>query len=155
MSIADERDLRPLSEVHFFSNDKEMHELFESLGCKTAQDVIELGDTGLAAKGFSIERIRDICANMAGAGFGITCFVPPTRYCHVHGGIGGLQDNQRARHQESLNLISRDLNIKEKTTIELIEAARRNPDKLKAADMLRGRELPEDLLEYGKELLAL
>lgn len=154
MSIADERDLRPLSEVHFFSNDKEMHELFEQLGCKTAQDVIELGDTGLASAGFSIDRIRDICMNMAGAGFGITCYVPPTRYCHVHGGIGGLQDNQLGRHQDGLHRISRELNIKEKTTVELIESARRNPDKLKAADMLRGRELPEDLLEYGKELLA-
>jgi hypothetical protein len=89
-------------------------------GAGTARDVIGLGCTGLAfarADSMPLEKvIAELIfarSHMAGAGFGIPCYVPPTQFCLIHNTIGGLQPNQVPRHPEGLNFCSRALTREE------------------------------------------
>jgi hypothetical protein len=85
-------------------------------GACIAQDVIDLGCTGLVHARKTGAAVADVAfarSHMAGAGFGIPCYVPPTRFCLVHNTIGGLQPNQKPRHQDGLDLCSRELTPEE------------------------------------------
>lgn len=103
--------------------------IFLDRGARTAQDVIDLGCTGLVGtpvdtsipdayrllykENSPVAQIAFARGRMAGAGFGIPCYVPPTRFCLVHNTVGGLQPNQAGRHPEGLNLCSRPLTLEE------------------------------------------
>lgn len=103
--------------------------IFLDRGARTAQDVIDLGCTGLVGapvdmsipdehrllykENSPVAQIAFARGRMAGAGFGIPCYVPPTQFCFVHNTVGGLQPNQAGRHPEGLNLCSRPLTLEE------------------------------------------
>ncbi len=95
---------------------KNIIQILSDRGARTAQDVIDLGCTGLVGakrSGAAVLDVRDVRSNMAGAGFGLPCYVPPTRYCLVHNTIGGLQPGQKPRHSEFVDLCSRPLTPEE------------------------------------------
>jgi hypothetical protein len=147
-------DTRPIEEINFALDmpDSEnararVREVFLKVGCKTADDAAEVGCTGLAAAGFSIEDSVFVRQHMAGAGFGLTCFVPQSRFCLVHNVIGGLQENQDQRHPEMVDKISRELTTKERGHVELIESSRRIEGRKNVMDALAGRKLPTDFSE--------
>jgi hypothetical protein len=153
-------DTRPLTEMSFAAHVAEpertvrterLRAIFAACGCKTAEDVIAVGCTGLAKAGLSVEEIRFVRENMAGAGVGLTCFVGMDRYCLAHEVIGGLQEGQAQRHPEFVAQISRPLTPQEQFKVDLVERAQRvrgktMADKLvDAGDLLSGRMLPDDL----------
>jgi hypothetical protein len=122
-------------------------------GAKIAQDVIELGCTGIAKHGANAEQIKRLRAGLAGSGLGLPCYVGPDRYCLAHETIGGLQEGQRQRHPEHVAAISRELAANERAHVAVIEAARRQGGKGAAVEALTGRRTSEDFLqEVGREL---
>lgn len=160
MILPDPVDSRPLSEVEFAWNVSDpqeraekatrVREILGKCGASTAQDAIDLGCTGLAKHGVSIEDSRFVRDHMAGARFSLTCFVPPTLHCLVHETSGGLQvknlanEAQEQRFAEMVPQISRELLSTESAHIQLIEHAMRMETREKEAkEMLRGHKLPE------------
>lgn len=122
-------------------------------GAVIAQDVIELGCTGIAKHGANVDQIRRLRAGLAGSGLGLPCYVGLDRYCLAHETIGGLQDGQRQRHPEQVAAISRELAPNERAHVAVVEAARRQGGKGAAGDALTGRRTNEDFLqEVGREL---
>lgn len=109
-----------------------MRALFLKLGVQTAQDVIDRGCTGLYAawpahidRDTRIQGLQEVRQNMGGAGFGVTCYVGPDRYCLVHQTIGGLQQGQTQRHPDQVANISRDLTPLERGHMAVVESVRR------------------------------
>jgi len=124
--------------------------LLASAGAKTGQDVIDLGCTGLVGAGTSIQDAIFVRENMAGAGFGLTCYVGPDRYCLVHETIGGLQTDkkQEPRHVEHLGKVSRELTPEERAHVGIVESARR----VKAREGINKREDAREILNEGLPL---
>jgi hypothetical protein len=137
-----------------------VRETLQRCGVKLAQDIGDVGCSGLAAQGISIEDSKRILLGLAGSGCGLVCYVPVDRFCLVHGGVGGLQVNQASRHIEHVPSISRDLTPSEKLKVELVESARRirarsTGDRiLDTADALSGRKVPDDLLGRAEAILG-
>lgn len=131
-------DRRPVDEIPFAQDPKlpseererrqaRIREIFKACGCQIAEDIVQLGCTGLTALASTGSPIRymggapgsgDDCIfvreNMTGSGIGLPCYVPPDRFCLVHNVVGGLQAGQALRHPESLLLCSRDLTDEER-----------------------------------------
>jgi hypothetical protein len=156
-------DTRPIDEMPFGSGAsdpravaKAVRETLHRCGVNVAREIEELGCTGASAKGLTTTQIAELRVGLAGGGVGLTCFVPPTRYCLAHSTIGGLQLGQAARFSEEIAKISRDLSPRERGHVELIEASRRvrggdlNERLLKTTDALSGRDLPPGV-EHAEE----
>lgn len=148
-------DTRSIDEMPFGSGAedqqgaaKTVRDMLRKCGVSIAHEIEELGCTGASAKGLMITEIYALRMGLAGGGVGLTCFVPPTRYCLAHSTIGGLQVGQASRFTEEIEKISRDLSPRERGQIELTEAARRvrggdmSERLMKTADALGGRDLP-------------
>jgi hypothetical protein len=121
-------------------------------GATIAQDVIDLGCTGIAGNGANVEQIKKLRAGLAGSGLGLPCYIGPDRYCLAHETIGGLQEGQAQRHAQHVAAVSRELAPNERSHVAVIEAARRT-GKSRAAEALTGRRTGEDFLqEVGREL---
>lgn len=121
-------------------------------GVEKAGDINTLGCTGAAKAKLTIEAIANLRLDLAGSGFGLPCFVPPSRYCLAHNTIGGLQDGQKAHHEEMVESISRELTPEEKGHMVLTEAARhaRGDERmLDAHGALTGFELPKGFEKEG------
>jgi hypothetical protein len=129
--MIDERDERLLSEVKFAQDPKLtfeeresrnslLHDWLGELGCETAQDVIDLGCTGVSTK-LSVDQARFIREHMTGAGFGLPCYVPKHRFCLVHNTIGGLQEGQLARYPQRVEIVSRSLSKDERAKSAAVE----------------------------------
>jgi hypothetical protein len=139
-----ERDERPLDEIQFaidgLSQDREVdtgriRDLLRFIGVSIAQDIIDLGCTGLTEAiqdrngqpgrcvwmlgKTAIEIATWVRERMAGSICGLPCYVPPNRYCLVHDTIGALQLDgnldgiQQVRHPEGISLCSRELTDEE------------------------------------------
>ena len=143
--MSGERDERPLAEIQFAGDwhDPEIrHAACEivrsalaSAGVAVAQDIVDLGCTGLIARlPVSIEGGREVAArfvraNMAGSICGLPCYVPPDRFCLVHNTIGALQlvgnvdGPQRNPHPEGVALCSRELTDEERKQAGIMAAA--------------------------------
>jgi hypothetical protein len=138
-----ERDERPLAEIQFAMEvqgldtranaSQAVRAAFAICGVKVAQDIIELGCTGLvlqlrhdAATGLqspgdlewtrkAVQTATFVRQHMAGSICGLPCYVPPDRFCLVHNIPGALQLHgnmdgpQLARHPEGIPLCSRGL----------------------------------------------
>lgn len=134
-----------------------VREILLRAGARHADDIAWLGCTGLygalRACGDSHEEalanVRFVRANIAGAGIGLTCYIDREHYCEAHETIGGLEDNQKARHTEHASAISRDLTPSERGHVVLVNAARRAKGadkKARAFQYLTGEELPPDFV---------
>lgn len=122
-----ERDERTLDEINFTMDGDPrvsvsfvpVRAILRAAGADTAQDILDLGCTGLTAALAEkdvhwLDDTRKVCSGMAGAGFGLTCYVPPTRFCLVHNVIGALEPGQESKHIEGLPLCSRELTDEER-----------------------------------------
>lgn len=143
--------------------------LLERAGIETGQQIMDQGCTGLYKRllekklfdnpAAAQERARWVHLNLGGSGLGLTCYVPLTRYCLVHGVIGGLQEEQASQFADQVPLMSRELEPKEKGHVAFIEAARRRggadtTESMQAAkEMLAGRKIPDDvpIVSWGGE----
>lgn len=135
--------------------------LFRDLGCQIAQDVADLGCTGLSTKAkMSVGAIAEIRNDMAGSGVGITCFVPGHLFCLAHNTIGALQPGQAQRYPEALPSITRPLTPQEEVSVRLIEKTQRIKSSGKSrlvdsVDMLSGRGIsPADLEDEDGVVVA-
>jgi len=149
MAPVDPPDTRLLEEIHFaWSRGDEVaarvRGILMKAGAHTGQDVIDLGCTGLVGTGTTIEDAIFVRENMGGAGFGLTCYVGPDRYCLVHETIGGLQTDkkQEPRHVEHLEKVSRELTSEERQHVGIVESARR----VKAREGINKRESAREAL---------
>ena len=142
-----ERDERPLAEIAFDCS--EMRELFAICGVVVAQDIIDLGCTGLVQHLRTLpvypDRLLSIVGRdrsaphwlslamltqgrMSGSICGLPCYVPKDRFCLVHNTIGGLQTTgnvdgpQATHHPEALPLMSRELTPEEQQQVGGIKA---------------------------------
>lgn len=164
-------DKRPIDEMTFGLEAPEderaavadgVRQLLQECGCKTAEDIVKLGCTGVAehwmrelaasdvsetAADVAISAGQRLRLGLAGGGVGLPCFVAPDRYCLIHETIGGLQDGQLQRHAEFAEAISRELTPVERNRMKLTEVARRrhagslSDTTTAAANALGGRDL--------------
>lgn len=160
MNWTDDRKLETLT---FGNGDPmitaEMRTRFKNLGVEIAEDIGNLGCTGVFAglatghdAARCIEVARDMRAKMGGAGIGLTCFVPPDRFCLVHNTIGGLEKGQMCNHAAVIGAISRELTDAERGHVQYVEAARRTRGKNTTDRMLTTMDqLMGDLLPAGVE----
>lgn len=140
---------RTIEEMPFEGGDR-ARELLHRCGVKVASDIEQLGCTGAAKAGLTVEEIGELRLGIAGGGFGLPCYVDINRFCLAHNTIGGLQEQQVQRYLDYVGMVSRDLTPEEKGRIELIEAARRK-DQGKSmverlgstGDILRGRTMAD------------
>lgn len=145
---------RTIGEMAFEGGDV-TRALLQRCGVKLARDIEQLGCTGAAAAGLSIEEISELRIGLAGGGTGLPCFVDITQFCLAHNTIGGLQDGQEQHHRDHVEEVSRDLTPAERGRVELIEAARRKQGKslderlVATGDILSGRELPDGFESAG------
>jgi hypothetical protein len=117
------------------------------VGVRIAQDIINLGCTGIVGRGVSVDDTKRVRMGLAGSGVGLPCYVGSDLFCLVHEVIGGLQDGQAQRHANFVRMLSRALAPAEIVHRELIDGARRQRgDSRDASDMLSGRKLPTDFL---------
>jgi hypothetical protein len=108
-----------------------------AVGIREAQDIINLGCTGLVLaimkeddKGsiLTCEHAKWIRENMGGSLCGLPCYVPSHLFCHVHNTIGGLQEScnkdgpQRNPYPEALKFISRELTTEEGGKLQGVKA---------------------------------
>lgn len=130
--MSDDRDVRPLGVIPFAQDPKLSHEERESRAqrvydllveahCGTPQDVIDQGCTGIS-RNLELHEARFVRENMTGAGFGLPCYVPNTRFCLVHDTIGGLQEGQTQAYPERANGISRELTDDERKRVGAVAA---------------------------------
>lgn len=124
---------RSLNEIPFMSPiADQVRNILGTAGCKTDNDIVNLGCTGLVYKlahnsALTIssnalamaERVR---SNMDGSGCGLPCYVPPTLFCRVHNTIGGLQVGQVQHNPEGVPLCSRELNAEESLHVKAVQA---------------------------------
>lgn len=177
-----ERDERPLDQIQFAADvgDPEIRwrrclivrSQFRGFGVKTAQDIVDLGCTGLGLK-IAEQRSNDkvlqvarfIREHMAGSICGLPCYVPPDRFCLVHNTIGGLQLQgnvdgvQQNPHPEGVALCSRELTDEEKKHAAVVqkkidEHAKRLAGEVDAAVTADEHEQPEPLRDRGMPLFA-
>ena len=117
-------DDRPLDEIPFHDLGQDMlppeevREFLRSCGALTAQQVAELGCTGTYALSTLTvdERIRfsqKVRQSLAGVGIIMTCYVPDSLYCLIHGCVGGLQPQQKQQFAEALPSMTRELHPNE------------------------------------------
>lgn len=116
--------------------------LFDKCAVKTRGDIEELGCTGCASFGLSIDDIQFLRIGLAGSGVGLPCFVPPDRYCLAHGVSGGLQDGQTARWTEHVEKVARPLTPGEAAHDKLVTAARKSEREHGAHSLLHGHTMP-------------
>jgi hypothetical protein len=136
-----ERDERPLSEIQFALGDPNagskattVREILQDCGVKVAQDLIDLGCTGLIVKldelllaEGGIAEAQFVRANMGGSICGLPCYVPSDRFCLVHNTVGGLQSTgnkdgpQRNPHPRGLARCSRELTADERAKISGVQ----------------------------------
>ena len=102
-----------------------LREVLEACGVAVAEDIARLGCTGLFDHGHDLPTIQFVRRNLAGSGVGLTCFVPPTRYCLGHDTIGGLQEGQACAYESSVEGISRPLTKEEAEHMGIVERVRR------------------------------
>lgn len=128
-------------------------------GCKTVGDIATLGCTGIVHHGYTQADAQFVREKVAGSGVGLTCFVPPDRYCLVHETVGGLQEGQAARYDSTS--ISRELTAAERAKFAFVEHARRVVGPTSAArmaavrDLLGGRKgIPDDTRDDLRRLLV-
>jgi hypothetical protein len=153
-------DKRLVDEIPFAMGNSEqeraqadVRDTFKKAGCVTGDDIALVGCTGLAALGYDVTHITWIRKNMGGSGIGLTCFVPPTRFCFVHNTIGGLEDGQPQRNAEFVDKISRELSPAERTKVSFMDKVRRLKGKSKhetlelMKDVLGGKTMPDEVLE--------
>lgn len=126
-------DTRPLQSLTFALDDPpevreanaaRVRDILERAGVRVADDIAALGCTGLARTAV-LEECDFVRAHIAGAGVGLTCFVPPTRFCLVHDTIGGLQPKQVARSVDMIEKVSRPLTVEEERKVAVMEEIRR------------------------------
>jgi hypothetical protein len=157
--MEDKPDLRSIEEIPFLEHTGDVRRILKAAQLITADQVIQAGCTGLVASLYrvhpgqytvqpfcAIDPIRDatiVRKNMGGAGFGLPCYVPPTRFCFVHNIIGGLQQGQEARYFESVPLCSRELTEEEQKHAAAVNA-KIMQDGLKEAAAHFGVESCED-----------
>lgn len=98
--------------------------LLRRCGVKTGADIETLGCTGASAHGLAIDDITILRLGIAGGGIGLPCFVPPSLFCLAHNTIGGLQEGQKALHEQATPLVSRVLTLQEKGQVAYMEAIR-------------------------------
>jgi len=170
--MSKERDERPLAEIRFAQDvtisgveaETTIRTYFERIGVKVAQDIIDLGCTGLVSKlretsiapGSSWDTAQYIRRNMSGSICGLPCYVPRDRFCLVHNTIGGLQTAgntdgpQAPRYSEVLTLMSRDLTSEEQRTVAIIAAKLAADAKAKALADYGAEEIeePTDAIHY-------
>jgi hypothetical protein len=130
-----DRDERPLDEIQFAIDApederslvaEETQRVFRLAGVKVAQDIIDLGCTGLTLA-TSLSDAQRIMPYMSGSICGLPCYVPPDRFCLVHNTIGALQIRgnvdgaQQVRHPEGVLLCSRELTEEECMKFGLIQ----------------------------------
>lgn len=153
-------DKRLVDEIPFAMGNPEqeraqadIRDTFKKLGCKDGDDIARVGCTGLASAGYDVNWIQWIRENMAGSGIGLTCFVPPSRFCFVHNTIGGLQEDQEQHHAEHVEKISRELAPAEKAKVAFVENVRRLKGRSKSEtlqmmqDALKGKQIPQEVLQ--------
>lgn len=149
-----ERDERPLAEIRF-AQDKDtpgteetVRAVFALVGVKVAQDIIDLGCTGLCCK-TTLADAQLLRQSMAGSICGLPCYVPRDRFCLVHNTIGGLQatgnkdGSQMNPHPEGLALCSRELTVVERATLSGVEAFISNEGLKEAAEHFGAEKLQE------------
>jgi hypothetical protein len=163
MAPVDPPDTRLLEEIPFASDVRDVEArklvvarvlgILKAAGAETGQDVIDLGCTGLGGVEAGINDAIFVRENMAGAGFGLTCYVGPDRYCLVHETIGGLQTDKRQepRHVGYLAQVSRELTEAERQHVGIVESARR----VKAREGINKRETAREILNEGPQGLPL
>jgi hypothetical protein len=139
-----ERDERPLSEIQFAIDVKDPEEraghctavrgLLAGLGVHVAQDIVELGCTGVVYKlhegdiGKALRAAQFIRQHMGGSLCGLPCYVPPNRFCLVHSTIGALQlkgnvdGPQASCYPEALPICSRELTAEERAAHGKVQA---------------------------------
>jgi hypothetical protein len=169
-----ERDERPLAEIRFAQDTHvlsreavqlEVCSVLQEAGVRIAQDIIELGCTGLvlrlqtAGKRSGVEAAIFVREHMAGSICGLPCYVPPDCFCLVHNTVGALQlqgnadGPQLARHPEGIPLCSRELTEDERKKLNLIQSkiAEDATDEARrmGAEVLTATEFEEQCLEAG------
>lgn len=120
-----------------------MRQILDDCGCETVTDIEDLGCTGAIGRGIPLETIQFLRLGLAGSGVGLPCYVPPDRFCLVHGVTGGLQEGQEQRWPQFVEGISRALTPEESAKAQLIQEARGVEGTRKASDILSGRKLPK------------
>ena len=145
------RDLRPIESLTLGidSPDREgeagwVRDILSHLGCKVGDDVRGLGCTGVASIAAIVDPVRvgkRLLIGLAGSGIGLTCFVPPSRFCLVHNTIGGLQDGQAPKWVENIPRISRELTPEERAKYALVERARRSESSSMSGAMREASDL--------------
>jgi len=157
-------DERPISELNFGYNeispeDREredawVRETLAFVNVHKAQDIVDLGCTG-AIKYLMVEQIERLRLGLAGAGVGLTCYVPIGRFCLAHNTIGGLEPGQECRHPEQVPEVSRDLTPSEAAKVAVMEKSRRiEKDSLPVTQNAVSRVLGGRDLDAVKEALT-
>jgi hypothetical protein len=168
-------DTRPLAEIEFAIDVQDpaaremaagnVRAILRRCGVAHAQDIVDLGCTGLFSKlcgsapdpafavvaADSLVLVQRVRANMGGSLVGLPCYVPPDRFCLIHNTIGGLsvEKGQASRYPEVIPQVSRDLSPQERGHVSLIEAARNTDATTRAGqlreakDTLAGKQLPK------------
>jgi hypothetical protein len=130
--FSDWTDSRPVADIAFGIESPEaaraadvawLRAVLAKMGVETGEDLRRLGCTTLSPH-CSIEELQRVRLLMGGSGVGLTCFVPPSRYCLVHNTVGGLQDNQKVLGAEYVDAISRELEPHELEGIARVEHVR-------------------------------
>lgn len=150
-------DNRPLAKLQFAieapteertARAERVRALLARAGVAVADDIGALGCTGLIATA-SFEECVFVRENIAGAGTGLPCFVPPTRFCLVHNVIGGLQEKQRPLFPENVERISRELTEAEAMRVVSMEELRRT----KGADVIERIRNTAERLNSGESVV--
>jgi hypothetical protein len=127
------------------------HTTLAMCGIKVAEDISQLGCTGLIRCGVSVEDARRIVVGVGGSGCPMPCFVPPDRFCFVHGVIGGLQEGQKQHSADYVDRISRELTEVEKSRIKAIESAGRRIEREGLASIAEVRNQLNDFESTHEE----
>lgn len=153
-SLADLRFGDVFPEAERAEVDGQVHQILADLGVQIAEDIKKIGCTTLAARGIvgrggetTITLGRFLRQGLGGCGIGLTCFVPPDRFCLVHETHGGLQDAQVPLDAEATPLVSRELTDAERAEYGRVAAVREmeHATDRERIDMLAGkRRLPQD-----------
>jgi hypothetical protein len=152
-----EIDMRPIEELRFADASPPAEREAEAewvraaltrVGARVAAHIAEIGCTGCHVGGLAIPDIRRLRLGVGGSGVGLTCYVPPTRYCYAHETIGGYEDGKdnttSPAGDDTVRAISRALTPEEKIQVKIIDRVRnlpRSPERAdRAAEILSGRD---------------
>jgi hypothetical protein len=161
------RDERLLSEINFAQDQpvekreelqKRVREVLTLCGVKTAQDIVDLGCTGLANK-LALARIEEpeliihdvvniisteIRPYMSGSMCGLPCYIVRRRFCLIHNTIGGLQDHQVNPYSSMLYNCSRELTPKERLENNIVQEKMQQDAADKAEELFHGEVISEE-----------